>query len=282
VNRLRASARSFAVALISAVVALTVLAACSRAPNSLDIATTTSVQNSGLLEVLLPYFREATARVHAAGSGRALAMLSDGIVDLAISHAPETEARFLADHPTWAYHKIAYNRFVVVGPADDPARVRDAKDIVDAFRRIAAASAVFVSRGDESGTHERERSLWQAAGARPNPSQLRVSGQGMAVTLRQTDEQQGYTLSDEATFWQLEDRIGLVTVFEADPRLLNTYAVVYPQSNGIAQRFATWLAQGEGRQRIADFRIAGRVAFTAWPSGCSADAATALPCTAPR
>ncbi len=254
------------------------LASCTRAPNPLDMATTTSVQNSGLLEVLLPHFTEAAVRVHAAGSGRALAMLSDGIVDLAISHAPETEMRFLADHPTWAYRKIAYNRFVVVGPPNDPARVREAMNVVDAFRRIAAARAVFVSRGDESGTHERERSLWQAVGARPEQAQLRSSGQGMANTLRQTDEQQGYTLTDEATFWQLEDRIGLVAVFEADPRLLNTYAVVYPRTNGAAERFATWLADGEGRQRIAEFRIEGRVAFTVWPSGCSADTATALPC----
>ena len=278
-KRVRASAPC-AVSLIALVVP-GLLATCSRAPDSLDVATTTSVQNSGLLEVLLPHFREATVRVHAAGSGRALAMLSDGIVDLAISHAPETEARFLADHPTWRYRKIAFNRFVVVGPPGDPARVRDASDVADAFRRIAAARAVFVSRGDESGTHERERSLWQAAGVQPGQTPLRVSGQGMAITLRQTDEQQGYTLSDEATFWQLEDRIGLVPVFREDPRLLNTYAVVYPPGNDTAQRFATWLAEGEGRQRIADFRIKGRMAFTVWPSGCRADVASELPCHAP-
>src|SRR5688500_7390122 len=160
-------------------------ATCSRTPNSLDIATTTSVQNSGLLEALLPHFAEAAVRVHAAGSGRALAMLADGIVDLAISHAPETEARILAHHPTWAYRKIAYNRFVLLGPPDDPAAVRGAKDVVDAFQRVAGAAAVFVSRGDESGTHERERSIWQAAGVQPDKDQLRVSGQGMAITLRQ-------------------------------------------------------------------------------------------------
>jgi tungstate transport system substrate-binding protein len=268
----------FAILLAGAFSALALAASCSRPPASIDVATTTSVQNSGLLEVLLPHFAAATVRVHAAGSGRALAMLSDGIVDLAISHAPETEARFLADHPAWAYRKIAYNRFVVVGPPDDPARVRDAKDVADAFSRIASAGAVFVSRGDESGTHERERSLWKAAGMQPEQARLRVSGQGMAVTLRQTDEQQGYTLSDEATFWQLERHVGLVQVFAGDSRLLNTYAVVYPHANDGAKKFASWLTESEGRQRMSAFRIQGRAAYTVWPSGCPADKAPLLPC----
>lgn len=261
------------------VLAVTAIAAsCSRAPKTLDIATTTSVQNSGLLESLLPHFTEATVRVHAAGSGRALAMLADGIVDLVISHAPEAEARFLADHPAWTYRKIAYNRFVVVGPPGDPARVHEANDVVDAFARIATSRAVFISRGDESGTHERERSLWKAAAVQPDRAQMRISGQGMAVTLRQTDEQQGYTLSDEATFWQLEQQVGLVALYEADPRLLNTYAVVHPEAHDTAKRFAAWLAEGEGRERISAYRVQGRAAFTVWPVGCPAEAATALPC----
>jgi tungstate transport system substrate-binding protein len=259
-------------------IASVLLLACVRPPESLDVATTTSVQNSGLLEALLPYVPDVSVRVHAAGSGRALAMLSDGVVDLVISHAPETEARLLSGHPTWTYRKIAYNRFVVVGPADDPARVRDARDVVDGFRRIAQARAIFVSRGDESGTHERERSLWAAAGVQPDQAQLRVSGQGMAVTLRQADEQHGYTLADEATFWQLQRHVGLVPVLEGDPRLVNTYAVVYPSSGGTAERFATWLAHGEGRARIASFRVQGRVAFTIWPAGCPGDVPSAQPC----
>ena len=264
--------------LAGTLIASSLLPACSRPPESLDIATTTSVQNSGLLEALVPHVPGVAVRVHAAGSGRALAMLSDGIVDLVITHAPETEGRFLSDHPTWKYRKIAYNRFLVVGPPDDPARVREAGDVVEGFRRISAARAIFVSRGDESGTHERERSLWAAAGVRPDAAQLRVSGQGMAVTLRQADEQQGYTLADEATFWQLERRIGLVPVLEADPRLLNTYAVVYPSNGDTAERFATWLAQGDGRTRIASFRVQGRAAFTTWPAGCPGDVPSALPC----
>jgi tungstate transport system substrate-binding protein len=253
--------------------------ACTRPPAPLDIATTTSVQNSGLLESLLPHFPEATIRVHAAGSGRALAMLSDGIVDLVISHAPETEARVLSEHADWEYRKIAYNQFVLVGPPADPARVREAADVVDAFRRIAAQQAIFVSRGDESGTHERERALWTAADVQPAQSQLRVSGQGMAVTLRQANEQQAYTLADEATFWQLEKQIDLDPLYEADPRLLNTYAVVFPRSHDVAARFAVWLAEGDGRNRIASFRAQGRAAFTIWPAACTGDTPAALPCS---
>ena len=203
--------------LLATLAAYASAASCSGEPASLDIATTTSVQHSGLLEALIPHFSGATVRIHAAGSGRALAMLADGIVDLVISHAPEAEARFLAEHAAWVYRKIAYNGFVVVGPAGDPARVREARDVVDAFRMIAATRAVFVSRGDESGTHERERSLWKAAGVQPDQAQMRISGQGMAVTLRQTDEQQGYTLSDQATFWQLEHQIGLVNSLRDRP-----------------------------------------------------------------
>ena len=256
------------------------IACCSRAPAYLNVATTTSVQNSGLLDALLPHFSEVTIRVHAAGSGRALAMLSDGTVDLVISHAPETETRYLAEHSRWVYRKIAFNRFLVIGPRDDPAQVRQATDALDAFRRLARAPVTFVSRGDESGTHERERSLWKAAGVAPSPERLLVSGQSMAVALRQTDDRQGYTLSDDATFWQLEPRLDLAVVFDDDPRLLNTYAVVHPPGHSTAARFAEWLARGAGRERIERYRVQERVAFAVWPLGCPADTPGAEPCGA--
>src|ERR671911_1581246 len=151
---------------VLAIVAM--LTGCAPATRpALDIATTTSVQNSGLLDSLLPHFAPAQVRVHAAGSGRSLEMLADGVVDLVISHAPETETRYLATHADWRYRKLASNWFVIVGPKDDPARVRDAADALDAFRRIAAAPVPFVSRGDESGTHEREQGFWRSAGVAP-------------------------------------------------------------------------------------------------------------------
>jgi tungstate transport system substrate-binding protein len=258
-------------------------AACSGSaerPPTLDVATTTSVQNSGLLEALLPHFTDAIVRVHAAGSGRSLEMLADGIVDVVISHAPETEARYLADHPDWLYRKLAFNRFVIVGPRDDPAGIRQAGDALEAVRRIAGAPVTFVSRGDSSGTHERELMLWKAAGVAPPPERLLVSGRSMAVALRHAQERQGYTLSDEATFWQLERQLDLVVLFDGDARLLNTYAVVHPPGSQAADRFIHWLTRGAGRQRIDAYRVQERVAFTVWPSRCPDDTPVLQPCGA--
>jgi hypothetical protein len=121
-------------------------------------------------------------------------------------------------------------RFVVVGPKNDPAAVRQATDALDAFRRMAGAPVTFVSRGDSSGTHEREQALWKAAEAVPPADRLLVSGRSMAVALRHAQERQGYTLSDKATFWQLERQLDLVLLFAGDARLLNTYAVVLPRA----------------------------------------------------
>jgi tungstate transport system substrate-binding protein len=237
----------------------------------LDIATTTSVQNSGLLDAILPHFQPATVRVHAVGSGLALKMLANRTVDLVISHAPSAERQYLSGHPDSLYRKVAFNHFLVIGPRDDPAHVRSAVDVIEAFRRIAASSAPFVSRGDQSGTDEREQSLWKQAGVSPAPTRRFISGASMAITLRQADEHDAYTLSDESTFWQLEGRLNTIVLFANDPRLVNSYAVVFPPRNALASRFADWLTSGDGRQRVSTYRIAGRAAFTVWPPGCAAD-----------
>jgi tungstate transport system substrate-binding protein len=254
-----------------------VIAGCTgvRQP-ALVIATTTSVQNSGLLEVLLPSYRAATVNVHATGSGRALEMLADGEAAFVISHAPRMEQQLLATHPAWRYQKIAYNHFVVVGPSSDPARVGEARDAVTAFQRIAKSGAGFVSRGDQSGTHEREQELWAAAGIVPG-DWLLTSGRGMALALRHADDKQAYTLSDQATFWQLEQRLSLKMLFADDPRLINTYAMLYRADDAEAEAFAHWL-NDIGRRIIADFRVQGRPGFTVWPANCAADKPAALPC----
>jgi tungstate transport system substrate-binding protein len=231
-----------------------------------------------LLDYLLPHFEHAQVRVHAAGSGRSLEMLADGVVDLVVSHAPETEARYLATHADWRYHKLASNWFIIVGPSDDPARVREATDALDAFRRIAAA-AVFVSRGDQSGTHEREQAFWRSAGVIPAPERLIVSGRSMALALRHADEINGYTLSDDATFRQLQPQLDLVAFTISDGRLLNTYAVIHRQDVHAA-RFAEWLLNGEGRKRIGEFQIEGRTAFAIWPQSCPGLTPDAGPCEA--
>jgi len=145
-----------------------VLAGCSAPdrPPAIVLATTTSVASSGLRETLLPAFETdagVSVRVHMVGSGLALRFLEQGQADVAISHAPPTEAAFLAANPGWNYRKLMYNDFLVAGPAADPAGVSQSASIEDAMRRIAASSARFVSRGDESGTHAREHELWEAA-----------------------------------------------------------------------------------------------------------------------
>ena len=237
----------------------------------LDIATTTSVVNSGAMDALLPLFQDEsgiTVRVHAAGSGRALAMLGDGIVRLVISHAPQAEARMLATHPQWTYAKIATNEFMIVGPPEDPANIRGATDAASAFRRIASKPVYFLSRGDGSGTHEREMELWSAAELKPDPNRVLISGAGMGATLRQADERRAYTLTDDATFMQLRARLTLQPLFMADPRLVNSYAVIFEAESPEGLRFAKWLTIGNGRRALAAYRVGGTQPFRVWPEGC--------------
>jgi tungstate transport system substrate-binding protein len=239
----------------------------------LTLATTTSVGNSGLLEPLaLAFLRQhrIELRSHLAGSGRALELLASGNADVVISHAPGLEAKALRRHPEWRYQKIMFNDFVLVAPRHDPAQVKNARDIGEAMRRIASSpTARFLSRGDRSGTHEREETLWAAAGRRPSPDRLVIGGAGMGATLRMASETGAYTLTDRATFAQLASRLSLVVVFEGGELLLNTYAVIVPSSGPFqveATAFADWLSDGKGRDVIDQFRIASDLrAFSVWP-----------------
>ncbi len=264
------------------------LAGCAtpRRPPAIVLATTTSVANSGLLENLLPAFERETrirVRVHMVGSGLALRFLEQGQADVAISHAPAAEARFLAANPGWSYRKIMYNDFLMAGPAPDPARVRDSVSIADAMRRLAASGARFVSRGDESGTHGRERELWVLAGVTPSPDRIVVTAQGMSATLRVAGELGAYTLADRATFNAVGETFGLVPLREGDAELLNTYAVlVDPAGRALAarepaRRFADWLADGAGRALMGAFQIKGRPAFFVWPEHRLRDTPDTLP-----
>jgi tungstate transport system substrate-binding protein len=162
-----------------------------------------------------------------------------------------------------------YNDFVLVGPPGDPARVREAATIEDAMRSIASGGARFISRGDQSGTHEREQTLWAVAGAQPKGDRLVVAGAGMGTTLSVAEQTAAYTLSDRATFAQRASSHKLVVLFEGAPSLLNTYAVIWnPNAEHApeAERFGSWLSDGSGRDVIEDFRVgANIVAFRLWP-----------------
>lgn len=258
---------------LAATVALAWLAAVSacRAPAPpLVLATTTSVANSGLLDRLLAQFEQdhgIVARPHLVGSGLALRMLARGDADAAITHAPETEAAFLRDRPDWRARTIMFNDFVLVGPPDDPAGARGLA-IDEAMRRIAQADVRFISRGDNSGTHERENHLWEIVKLKPPVPRLVAAGAGMGSTLRVASETGAYTLTDRATYLQNAADLALAILVEGGPLLLNTYSVVISPTSPRAQEAATffeWLSRGRGRQVIDGYRIGTVRAFTAWP-----------------
>lgn len=262
----------------AALLALLCTAACARNEGPIILATTSSVGNSGLLDAVLPSYPDGTVRSVLVGSGRALDMLAGNSADVVISHAPARESAALAAHPDWSYRKILYNDFIIVGPAEDPARVRDATGAVEAMTRIARSDAIFLSRGDESGTHERERELWTAATTAPPAERLVIAGAGMGQTLRIASSSGAYTLTDRGTFQALQGSIGLVVLHQGDPRLLNTYAVIWSPANRPGARFANWLADGNGRDVIAaalrDAKVTG---FTPWPDGVDRSKPSARP-----
>jgi tungstate transport system substrate-binding protein len=243
------------------------LAACGRETRSLVLATTTSVSNSGLLDHLLPAY-ERPVRVSAVGSGLALQLLATGEADVAITHAPDRETQALQQHPGWRYRKVFWNEFVLVGPPD----------AVTAMRRIAASTARFISRGDDSGTYEREQQLWGRAGVRPAGNRLVVAGASMGQTLRIAGSDEAYTLTDEGTFLALSGSVALKVLYRGDPTLLNTYAVVSDPARADGMRFAGWVADGAGRDRLRDVMARGAVrGFHLWPEGAPRDRPDALP-----
>jgi len=194
------------------------------------LATTTSTRDAGLLDSLLPVFERQTrlhVKVIAVGSGQALAMGRRGDADVVLSHAPEAE-RALVDSGYFVRRRLVmHNEFLVVGPAADPAGVRGLSDAVAAFRRIAGARALFVSRGDQSGTHQREQQLWKlVAGSGLRDGWYVESGQGMGATLQLADEKRAYTLTDRATYLAWRDKLQLVPMVEGDSLLYNVYHVL--------------------------------------------------------
>lgn len=229
---------------------------------SLILATTTSTQDSGLLDVLVPRFEAETGtrvKVIAVGSGAALEMARRGDADAVLSHAPEAEAPLVASGDLVEGRRVMHNDFVLVGPPSDPARVRGAGSIGDAMRRIAAAGT-FVSRGDNSGTHAKELALWRAAGLDPAAVRREETGQGMGATLNIADQRRAYTLTDRATYLALRGRLELAVLFAGDAALQNVYHVyvVNPEKHpGVkaaqARAWAAFLVSDEAQQVIAAF-----------------------------
>ena len=253
---------------------LSVIAGAVRA-ESIVLASTTSVQESGLLERILPTFSVATGievRVLAQGTGQALATAARGDADLVLVHDPEAEDRFIAEGHGEDRRQIAWNDFVIVGPAGDPAHVGGGHDAQAALRAIAAARAPFVSRGDKSGTDALEKRLWRAIGLKPSMAAgdawYRDIGGGMGAALNAAAAMSAYTLSDRGTWLSFGNKRDLTVLVQGDPRLLNRYDLIlldpkkHPEAKqGPARRLADWLASPDGQAAIGAYEVNGEELF---------------------
>jgi tungstate transport system substrate-binding protein len=226
------------------------------------LVTTHSVEDSGLLEVLAQGFHDARPDIRllvtAVGSGAALQMGRRGDADVLLTHDPEGERRLLDEGYASDQGAVMANRYLIVGPAADPVELAGGTDAVAAFRAVAAGGARFLSRGDDSGTHRKERELWRAAGVAPwaeRPAWYVEAGLGMAETLHTGAQMGAYLLTDEATFRHLQDRVQLEPLVRSDPRLLNPYAYTVParpRNPEAAAAFVAWL-MGPGQRIIARY-----------------------------
>jgi tungstate transport system substrate-binding protein len=197
--------------------------------SELILATTTSTQDSGLLDEWVPMFEENnpyTVKVIAVGSGAAMEMGKNGECDVMLVHSPAAEEEMVAAGDAIDRNAVMHNDYVIVGPASDPAGVKSATSAVDAFTKIANSQSTFISRADESGTHTKELAIWEKAGITPAGTWYVESGKGMGDTLRIASEQGAYTLSDRGTFLSLEDELELAILYEGDPVLYNNYHVM--------------------------------------------------------
>ena len=257
--------------LLAALLALTAATGCggetepgaqAGGGRALILATTTSTQDSGLLDELVPAFQRASGRqvkTIAVGSGQALELGRRGEADVLLVHSPEAERELMATGTARSRRLVMHNDFVLVGPGDDPAGVRG-REAPAALRRVAARQAPFVSRGDDSGTHTRELDLWEQTGRRPEGPWYVESGQGMGATLRIADERRAYTLADRGTYLTSREGLDLAVLVEGDRSLLNVYHVIDMSrragsrvDEAGARAFADWVVGEQAQRLIGDF-----------------------------
>ena len=290
-----ARARSF-VASIS-LTCLPLIGCASADDPAVVLATTTSIDDSGLLPHLLRAYQterpSARVRPLAVGSGEALELGRRGDADLLIVHSPWAEKQFMDEGRGESRVQIMYNDFVVVGPPDDPAAVAGVGSPGEAFRAIGEAGVPFLSRGDDSGTHRRELEIWSDAGTTRASSWYLEAGQGMGPLLQMASERRAYTLSDRATFYSMQPQLDLEVVYEGDALLQNVYSVILVRRAGArsdARDLFEWLTSEAGAQAIAAYRDGGgrklfhplRPADAAWEAPALTDATLAEDPASPR
>jgi tungstate transport system substrate-binding protein len=217
------------------------------------LSTTTSTQDSGLLDVLIPLFEKQTGysvKTISVGTGQALALAAKGDADVALVHAPSLEQKYVAEGKLLNRRLVMYNDFVIIGPKEDPAKIKSAKTALAALKLIEQSKSPFVSRGDSSGTHTLEKSLWKSAGIEPKGSWYTEAGQGMGATLGIANERNAYAITDRGTLLALAKRVNLPILIEGDKLLLNIYSVMEVNpANGPRINAA-------GGKAFADFMVA--------------------------
>ena len=229
------------------------------------LSTTTSTQDSGLLDVLVPLFEKQSGyavKTISVGTGQALALGAKGDADVVLVHAPSLEKKHVGDDKLRNRRLVMYNDFIIIGPKDDPAKIRSTKTATAALQAIAGAKANFVSRGDKSGTHTLERALWKSAGIEPKGSWYSEAGQGMGATLGIANERNAYTISDRGTYLAFKNRVTLPILLEGDRALLNIYSVLEvnpdngPRVNSAGGRaFADFMIAPETQKVIRSFGV---------------------------
>ena len=237
----------------------------------IKLSTTTSTENSGLLQYLLPAFEARTnTRVHviSVGTGKALEMARNGDVDVTLVHARPSEDKFVAEGLGVNRRDVMYNDFIIVGPTSDPADIRGSRDVLAAMKKISDSRARFISRGDNSGTDQMEKAYWKAVGAKPEGSAYVSAGLGMGEVLNMAAEMRAYTLTDRATYGAYRAKTGLVVAVEGDPKMFNPYGIiaVNPERHKSvnykgAMQLIEWITSPEGQQKIAGFKVDGQQLF---------------------
>ena len=236
---------------------------------TITLASTTSLDNSGFYDYILPKFLEETGidvRVIAVGTGRALSIASKGDADLVLVHDEVSEREFVAQGHGTNHRTFMYNYYILVGGKNDPARIFGIKDILQAFQEIERSEAPFISRGDDSGTHKKEQSLWHLAGIQEDQKKdwYIEAGSGMGATLNMTNQLRAYTLTDSATWIHFKNRSNLESFVQNVPPLVNPYSIIlvnpakHPNvHHAEAKIFSDWLVKGNGAQWIEAFRLEG-------------------------